>query len=543
MRRSALLVVRCIVAAAGLAAPAFARAVQAQTPVFVDVGSELDRYDRLLQITGHASSYPVTARGLVPAAVATRSVGTAGDPWSGGADRQVRTGSLGAVHWAVLPMQAGVYFNSAFAYGFNDGPLWQGRGVTGALQGGIAGQWGRLTFQLEPMVFDAQNAPFTLKPTGQPGNRAFSNAFYPDDIDDPQRFGPHQYRRIDPGQSTIRLDLWPIAVGFSTANEFWGPAIDSPLILGDNAAGFPRFFVGTAKPWHVWIGSVYGRLIYGRLEQSAYAPPANFGASRLGSGLVGVFVPRGVPGLELGATRFFHSSWPADGLSLADLERPFQGLLKESQRTAANPTGDDRHDNQLASVFFRWSLPRSGAEVYGEYGREDHNWDNRDFWEQLDHSAAYTIGVQRVWQRSASRWYVAHIEILNSRISHLQEALQQTPWYLHSPLNQGHTYLGQVLGAPGGVGGGAATLQVDRLDPSGRWSLTVGRLMRAENRISGAAVQADSADVMQSIGVERLIHGPRADFTFGLTQVWDVNRDFRGNQNNLNVRVGVLARW
>ena len=49
-----------------------------------------------------------------------------------------------------LAPEATLIYNSAFPYGFNDGAIWAGRGVTGAVQAGVGGHVGQfpvLNFQ------------------------------------------------------------------------------------------------------------------------------------------------------------------------------------------------------------------------------------------------------------------------------------------------------------------------------------------------------------------------------------------------------------
>src|SRR5690606_3354507 len=139
-------------------------------------------------------------------------------------------------------------------------------------------------------------------------------------------------------------------------------------VLGSNAGGFPHLLVGTARPANIFVGHLHGRLIAGRLEQSPYSPVEQGEDARLMNGMVVLFTPRGISGLEVGLSRFFHTLWPA-AIDIVDLVRPLESVLKERIIEA-----DVREaDNQLASVFFRWSLPAGGVEIAGEYMREDHS--------------------------------------------------------------------------------------------------------------------------------------------------------------------------
>ncbi|MBA3889504.1 MAG: hypothetical protein H0X64_03140, partial [Gemmatimonadaceae bacterium] len=275
---------------------------------------------------------------------------------------------------SLLPAEASVWFNSTHPFGINDGPVWAGRGVTTAVSAAVSAHAGPLSLVLAPIATWSQNAAFALEPNGQTDELRFADAFFFDLIDHPQRFGDAPVTRIDPGESTLRLDLLGAAAGMSTASQWWGPMSIYPFLLSNNAGGFPHVFAGTSRPANIGIGRLHARVIYGDLAQSAYSIMPDAGARRFASGVVAVFMPRGLPGLEVGGGRFYHSVWPSTGLTAADFRKPFEGLLKESS-VGRNPDGsllDDPH-NQLASVFARLVLPNSGVEVYGEFGREDHN--------------------------------------------------------------------------------------------------------------------------------------------------------------------------
>jgi hypothetical protein len=62
--------------------------------------------------------------------------------------------------------------------------------------------------------------------------------------------------------------------------------------------------------------------------------------------------------------------------------------------------------------------------------REDHNVDARDFWQELDHDVGYSFGLHRAWKRSRSDLIVARAELLNTRLSHLDQGRGQAPWYV-----------------------------------------------------------------------------------------------------------------
>lgn len=521
---------RLLPAAAATLLPAAHAAAQAPLDVRgeVFVGSEVEGYLRALQVAGRGGSYPWAIRGFSPREVSRIAPSDSAHPWR--ARYRFAPDTAGGARIRPVRPGAQAFVNTTMPYGSNDGPVWAGRGLTLAVDGGASLEWGALSMTVAPMAFIAQNAAFELEDNGADGPLRFAHARSPLSIDLPQRFGDGPYGRVEPGQSTLRVDAGIFALGVSTANQHWGPAADLPLILGHNAGGFPHAFAGSARPVDLWIGRVHGRLVWGRLDQSSYT--ANENPRRFMSGVVAVFTPRGIPTLELGGTRFFNTPWPAGGVTAASFLKPLEGLLKNSLTA-----GDGDPDNQLASLFFRWHHPRSGVETYGEYAREDHNADLRDLLLEPDHGSGYTVGLRRVWSRADGSLVSLRGELLNTRVSHLALVRPQAQFYLHHGARQGHTQRGQLLAASSGYGGGGAVLGLDRYTPRGRTSLTYTRTLDDRG--------TPDPEVTQALGVESLRFARRFDLTAGLTGVYQMNRGggAGGSAFNLNtvvrVRVGL----
>jgi hypothetical protein len=534
---SRIVVLAVIAVSGGADASAAQEPRMATQEVFVN--SDLERYLRILQVAGEAEGYPWSIRGFSPAEIARISSSAGRHPW---ADRY-SLGMPGGRGPELSKVSVGtrLTYNSAFPYGVNDGPVWVGRGLTTALDASFVAAYGPLSLRAAPVVFHAQNAAFELLPNGHSGRLAYADGRNPTFIDLPQRFGDGGYSRLDPGESTLRLDIVGVTVGVSTASQHWGPARDHPIILGNNAGGYLHGFVGTATPLDLWVAKLHGRMVWGRLEQSAFTNITGIWSRRFMSGAVVLISPRALDGLELGMGRFYHIPWPMGGLGSEHFARPLEAFLKE--RRGPQTGGADAFstvENQLASVFARWVFPRSGFEVYGEFGRNDHNWDLRDFILEPDHDSAYMLGFQKAWN-SRPRMTVLHGELLNARITHLSRVRSQVPIYRHTGTRQGHTQRGQVLGSAAAYGGDGAVLGIDLYHPGGRWSFDWRRTLRHERGVRSGALDVDphAVDVIHSIGVESLIFRGRFDIAAGLRAAENLNRNHSSDVFNLNATIGV----
>lgn len=450
------------------------------------VGGDLDNYLRYLESMGRTPVLPWGLRGFAPSVVDTLTAIRGNHAWDSTWLFQKSTSST---HIHALPVEITERYNSGFPYGINEGPVWAGRGLTSSVSGGVSFAAGPFTAIIKPIVFRAENQSFTLQPTGENGIGAFVDPRFPTRIDRPQRFGNTPYTHVDPGETTLRIDLLGVSLGATSANEWWGPSTVFPYIVGNNAAGVPRIFLGTERPTNIYIGTLQARVEYGLEFQSKVSPvigpdtfasPDSAGRHRLMSGLVLTFSPKIFPGLEIGAARYFHQAWTGHFGSDA-LRTPFEGLLKSSlQRGVAISGADDRDalKNQLASISVRWVLPHSGAEVYGEYSHEDHNEDLRALETQPDLTRIAMVGFRKAFAHNDSSSFDAiRAEVFDANPTALGKYRSEGLIYVHYPLRQGHTEEGKLIGAGAGIGSpSAASLAWERYRPTGRTSFYLQKM-------------------------------------------------------------------
>jgi hypothetical protein len=509
-------------------------------------GSEMEDYLRVMQIAGKVPLYPWSIRAFSRREITRLATGDSTGPW------KLRD-RFNSAPVTAGPLRLGAIFNSAYPYGANDGAVWAGRGLTSVVSGGFAAAAGPVSLAIDPVAFRADNTAFDLLPNGLTGPQAFNRGGpFSDRVDLPQRFGSGAYARVDPGNSSVRVDSRFVTFGVSTANEWIGPATEYPFLLGNNAPGFPHIFLGTGEPLNVWIGRIHARLFWGKLYQSDYSPVTGStrftfdtasgtltsgGTVRLTTSGELVFLPRGIPGLEIGAARFFHVPNSVDEPNSAFWRKAVRVLFLHNEQAHGDISG---FDNQLASVFFRWAFPRAGFEVFGERGFEDQFQDSRDLILNPDHEREYMLGFQKVLQLSANRVDVLRFELVNYQEPTVARNRVEGGIYVHSTLRQGHTNRGQLLGASPGAGWAAAsTIAWTRYSPASRTTATLRRIVRdqiGDFQITGV-VNPRSSDVIVAAGIERMTLGRRLDFGAGAEAMQDLNRNFSKDVPNLNLRL------
>lgn len=544
----------CLLALSALVAVPSAKAQSSGGYGEVFVGSEFENYLRYLQTLGKSAPSVWSIRGLSPSQLDALAPSDTLHPWSHRYDfsRPARTGfALGFVRPTV-----GFIANTGYPFGSNDGAIWAGKGMTAWAQAGVTFRAGPFSGSFAPIAFRAANTDFELMDNGQIGDLKFADGQFPTEIDKPQRFGTGPYSRFDLGESTLRVDVEGVGAGISTASQWWGPAIDFPYILGNNAGGFPHIFLGTSKPAGIGIGTLHGRLVYGQLLQSEYSPVTGRdyfesylrpGRVRFMAGAVGTMTIKGIRGLEFGGGRFFHAATDSNGFQLSDIKLPLQNLLKARIAAEGDTVfGDDRSllQNQLASIFFRWAPPSAGIEIYGEYGREDFSSDIRDFMLQPDHSATINLGFRKAWLKG-TRINAVRAEIFNYSATASGRTRGEGLIYLHQPLQQGHTYRGQMLGANVGAGSGSAQLlAVERFTTGGKLKGFFSRTTQGEISLrlppyeNGPRLE-NPVDVQYSLGAELTRFVGPFDVSGRAVLTSEKNRHFLEDKGNVNLALTV----
>lgn len=508
------------------------------------VGTPAEAYLRILQLSDRADPGSLTIR-PVSTVRSLQAVPPDGHPWAawvGGASA-TREGARDpdADVW-VETAGLRLFANNRVPRGWNDGAVWQGRGLTGALDADVRLEWRGLSATFNPTLLHNRNAFLHLAPVQPSGQPVYA---YPwRRIDWPQRFGSDPYSTFDLGDSQVALDWKAARLSFGNQSIWWGPGIRNAIVMSNNAPGFLHTSLSTNRPVDIGIGELEGQWIWGGLGQSNYFD-ATAETDRFLTGIVLGYSPSWLEGLTVGGTRLFQFYVPADGLPFTDYLLVVQGLTKRSQISDEQPEGTDEAD-QMASLFARWVFPESGAEIYAEWARTDHALDAEDFLQEPEHSQGYTLGLQKVTSRSADRIFVLTGELTHLESSATFQLRPRPTYYQHSVVTQGHTQKGQMLGAWVGPGGNSQYLGFKMYDGWGSADVFLQRQVHDNDAFwvwAKANDQTfDAHHVSFDLGANALLF--KGDFELGAGAVItrQINRWFFG-PHLWNLNVSLSARW
>ena len=454
-------------------------------------------------------------------------------------DRLVRRGGAAVRHLdsrfalRALPIEWSAVQRGGYADDRNNGALWEGVGLSTSLRAGVQLRAPFITISLQPELLVEQNGEFDTRTVERVGYSEFASPYYTG-IDLPQRFGDESRSELVAGDSYARFDLAWFGAGVSAQSLWRGPAVRYPILMSNSAGGFPHIFFGTSRGVDVFVGRLGGEVVWGRLRESEFFDAiADNDETRLVNATV-TFEPRWLDGLALGASRSYHYA-PGDGDGIAP--------VLETLGFAAT---ENRDGNELASVFGRWVFPRSGAEIYAEWSRDDVIGRWSEFLQEPDHAQAYMFGFQKVTPVADRVALRVHGELV-----HLQEKGEARTdsrpiavFYTNTQVTQGYTHRGQLLGAGVGPGADAQFLAVDAL-------LAAASVGAYYERVRRNDVTLDAFELRRWAPYEHdteLIGGVRGlyfrdAFVFGadLSRRVRLNREFRGNDRTW--RLELRAGW
>lgn len=388
----------------------------------------------------------------------------------------------------ILPQLLAVW-NSNIPFSQNNSAMWAGRGTSTRTLTGFTLVVPHLRMLFAPQFIVSQNGAWRIQkevysqpqaPNGYGGGGyTLPYIYYTFPIDQPLRFGNDPVKAFNWGESTLSVNAAWLEAGISNENEWWGPGIRNAMILSNNAPGFPHTFLRTTRPLKTPVGGIELRWLAGELRESAYFDTLDTNNYRSLAAIAATLQTRWDPNLTVGFARsVYATARKSETIPVRFFDvfkragRRNSELLTEIWNGEPIPSGTD----QIFSLFARWVFPKSGAEVYGEWGRTRIPASFTELLVAPNHTQGYTIGMQ--WRGNA--WSGGSVRVQGEITQQEQSAtFRDGPvgsWYTSSRVIQGYTNRGQVIGASNGPGSSSQFLALDYLKSSWRFGAFAGRI-------------------------------------------------------------------
>ncbi len=402
-------------------------------------------------------------------------------------------------NFTILDPRFSYVYNHEYPRGYNNGPVWSGKGSNASLTGGFTGKVGLLHFTFAPVLWTSQNSAFRIPPNSF-GKSGFS---YPVEnrIDWVMRFGNEAIHQFDWGQSEVRIVYKDFTAGFSTANFSWGPSRYNPIIMSKNAAGFPHIDLGTLRPVDTKVGKVEFKWYWGALHESDYFDNDSENDRRYITGFSLGYQPKYLKGLTFGLNRIMYARWADGDLSTEDF---FSAFIRNSGAPTAF-TQNDEYD-QIFSLVLEYYIPDVGLNMYLEYARNDFFGSIMDMLEHPDRTRARTIGITKTIDLDNGNLIEFNFEnttLSNNQIQTIFPGIAAT-YYVHSVVANGYTNNGQIVGAGIGPGSNSDIMWVNLYHPEGKYGFTFQRIRFNDDYVTQAfaGVEDEPTDYEIVVGAD-----------------------------------------
>lgn len=342
----------------------------------------------------------------------------------------------------ILPIYSYTSLNSNFEYGFNDGYLWQGKGLNQTIVAGIQGRIGKFEYTLAPQFVYAQNTEFDLR--SNYGTRPIYQDRFTSGIDYVKRYGDESLYELYLGQSELAYSLRNVRVSLNTQNSMWGPAIYSQGLMSNNANGFPNIRIGSDLPWNTRAGNVEMQWIFGITKESDYFNNDSSDDTQIFNGFVLGYEPYFIPGFSISLQRSLRLL-EKDRTNNFEYAMLFTDFLRSSQHDSQGNVNESA--DQMFSFGLDWRSSNDDFRVYVEWIRGDFWSHINDLVTQPENSAGYVWGFVKRFKFKNDGILRFIFENANLAVWETSRIRSAGSLYTHAQVRQGYTNNGQVMGA------------------------------------------------------------------------------------------------
>lgn len=368
-----------------------------------------------------------------------------------------------------LPFDLKMRLGNNFLNSINDENFVPGQGLQSLFSTGLIVGNNNFELQVAPriLILNKLGQKYSHFPTDY-SDRIWG--WYYDEINRLDRPYDLMSNRVDffLGDSYLSVKSRYLKFGISTSSKWIGPGYFNSLIMTNSAPGIPHIFFKSNKPIKLPFFNLEFDLFSGIMRNSFFKIPVkvvdSFTNVNLNSGIVYdryanslsvSLQPRGFQNLYLGFSRMFY-------LNMSSLKtfRDYLPTFLAGRDPLAASTILDQKD-QMVSFMFRYILPLSKLEFYGEIGRNDFAAHSRDLALNPDHTLAYIIGATKAFSIQKKNYAVFRFEYarLQGSFSYSIFSRGQEGWYRHNQVTRGFTNFGQIVGA--GIGTGSQSLNAE----------------------------------------------------------------------------------
>lgn len=350
--------------------------------------------------------------------------------------------------------------NSTLPVSFNDGNFFPARGWQERYSIGVNFRYKFLEFNYQPEKISVENKPQEFF-AGDVGN--YWARYYQlvrNNIDDFRSVGFG--KKIDTttlGQSYLSLNFTKISLGVTNQNIWWGPGIRNSLMFTNTAAGFQHIFLNSNVPIETPFGKIEFSGILGRIDSTRFEDPDDPYMRTMWEG--GMIRKNNINRTLSAFTINLHPKYLKNFfIGYAFSRQTYQKDYNQNNQPYTF-FSKDKPKMDLGVLMFRFFLPISHAEFYGELGQpEKAPWPWNFFRDST--KTAFIVGLRKFVPLKNKNFIFefstefTQLALMNPRLIFNRDPRADGPqfnsWYTSPIIRQGYSNDGQLMGANIGPG-------------------------------------------------------------------------------------------
>lgn len=393
-----------------------------------------------------------------------------------------------------LPVLSTTVFNSNRPFGWGNSSLLNGAGFQNLISAGFFLKLGFLEIQLRPEVVFSQNKPFQGYSGNFSENINFARFKSWNFGDHPEFFTSDFNRILSLGQSYISFNFGNLEFGAGSQNIWWGPGQFTSLIFSNNARGIPHLFLKTSSPLNIGLGHLEAQIIAGKAQDTGIYPSQNKslnelffspfnGDWRYVNGINLIIQPKFLKGFFFGFNRTFQQYENGVEKSFSGRFPIFEAFQKKKFFEGGNTINYDAlAQDQQVSVFMKFKSKEDKFELYAEFGKNDHNYNWREFILNPEHARAYLLGFSKLLSLRKPEEFIQikaelihQSESVNRYIRYPILGVLNTSWHTHYQV-RGFTNFGESMGTGIGVGSNAQIIEFSKVKNVNKFGIQIQRV-------------------------------------------------------------------
>lgn len=347
-------------------------------------------------------------------------------------------------------------YNSQLPFSKLDGSMFPSKGIQNRYSIGLFLDYNFFEINIQPEYITSENQKIDKFEGNTSDGNWWTRYYYyiQNNIDDYKVFDYNKTKKYTFGQSRLGFKFKNVAFGISNENLYIGPTLRSALVMSNNAPGFKHIYIKNLKPFITPIGDFNINYVSGFLDTFLVKQPDEEIMNSIWPGAIEYKIQK--KRILNNFTVTLNTKFDKNLFLGFTFSKISYNKDSNSFQLPYSKFSQDKPNYKIGSLFFRYKLPKSNAEIYSELAFNNSNF--KPFELFADSSIlAYSIGARKLFPLNSKRSFFelsfeySQLSLMDPRRIFANGDPFGPPnvnsFYTSSKIRQGYTYEGQNIGS------------------------------------------------------------------------------------------------